>query len=66
MSYEHCVRSKVKQKIQKDSTTPKANVPGHRLYLDLSKVTVKSGTSEKVTINWDNWKVLVCEATGKK
>jgi hypothetical protein len=36
------------------------------LYLDLSKVTVKSGTSENVTINRDSWKVLVCEATGKK
>ena len=29
-------------------------------------MTVKSGTSENVTINRDNWKVLVCEATGKK
>ena len=44
----------------------KADVPGHRLYLDLSKVTVKSGTSENVTINRDSWKVLVCKATGKK
>jgi hypothetical protein len=44
----------------------KTEVPGHRLYLDLSKVTVKSGTSINVTINSDNWKVLVCKATGKK
>jgi hypothetical protein len=29
-------------------------------------VTVKSRTSENVTINRDNWKVLVCKATGKK
>ena len=36
------------------------------MYLDLSKVTVKLGTSENATINRDNWKVLVCEATGKK
>ena len=35
------------------------------MYLHLSKVTVKSRTSENKTINCDNWKVLVCEATGK-
>ena len=46
--------------------TPKDDVPGHRLYLDLSKVTVKSGASENVTINHDNWKVLVCKTTGKE
>lgn len=59
-------RSKAKQKnVHKESVAPKADIPGHRLYLDLSKVTVKSGTLEKVAINCDNWKVLVCEATGK-
>ena len=64
---EHCARSKAKQKnVRKESVAPKADVPGHRLYLDLSKVTVKSETSENVSINRDNWKVLVCEATGKK
>ena len=36
------------------------------MYLDLSKVTVKSGASEDATINCDNWKVMVCKATGKK
>ncbi len=36
------------------------------MYLDLSKVTVKSGTSGNTTINCDNWKVIVYEATGKK
>jgi hypothetical protein len=46
--------------------TPKANIPGHRFYLDLSKVTVKSRTSENVIINHDNWKVLLFKATGKK
>jgi hypothetical protein len=65
MPCEYCARSKAKQKnVQKESATPKANVPGHRLYLDLSKVTVKSGTSAIVTINHDNWKVLVCKAAG--
>jgi hypothetical protein len=64
---EYCARSKAKQKnVQKESITPKADVPGHRLYLDLSKVMVKSGISENVTINRDNWKVLVCKVTWKK
>jgi len=67
MPCEYCAKSKAKQKnVRKESITPKADVPGHRLYLDLSKVMVKSGTSENVTINRDNSKVLVCEATGKK
>ncbi len=62
-----CTKSKSKQKnLQKESAAEKANVPGHRLYLDLSKVTVKLDTPENVTINQDNWKVLVCKATGKK
>ena len=49
---------------QMESVTDKAAVPS-RLYLDLSKVTVNSGTSENVTINQDNWDVMVCEASGK-
>ena len=40
--------------------------PGHRLYPYLSKVTVKSGALDNSTTNHDNWKVMVCEATGKK
>ena len=64
---KHCAKSKAKQKnVRKESVTEKATVLGHRLYLDLSKVTIKSGTSKIVTINQDNWKVMVCEATGKK
>ncbi len=39
---------------------------GHCLYLDLSKVTVKSDTPESMTINCDNWKILVFETIGKK
>jgi hypothetical protein len=63
---EHCARSKAKQKnVQVESISPKANVPGHRLYLDISKVTVKSGTSESVTINRDNWKVLDAKRLGR-
>jgi hypothetical protein len=41
-------------------------MPGHRPYLDLSKVTIKSGTSKNVGINRDNWEVMVCKATGKR
>ena len=65
---KHCVKAKAKQKnVQRESVNEKTSTPGHRLYLDLSKVTVKSkGTSENTTINHDNWKVMVCEATGKK
>ena len=51
---------------KKESVVEKTAVQGHRLYLDLLKVTVKSGTLERVTINHDNWKILVCKATGKK
>ena len=64
---EHCTKSKAKQKnVRKESAAKKATVPGHRLYLDLSKVTGKLDTPANVTINQDNWKVLVCKATGKK
>jgi hypothetical protein len=64
---EYCARSKAKQKnVRKESIAQKAEVPGHRLYLDLSKVMIKSGTSENMTPNRDNWKVLLCKATGKK
>ena len=64
---KNCARSKAKQKnVCKESVARKADVPGHRLYLDLSKVTVKYRTLEDVTINHDNWKVLVYKATGKK
>jgi hypothetical protein len=42
------------------------DVPGHRLYLDLSKITIKMEASSNTTINRDNWKILVCKATGKK
>jgi hypothetical protein len=64
---EHCAQSKARQKnVRKESNTPKTDVPGHRIYLDLSKITIKTEASSDTTINRDNWKVLVCEATGKK
>jgi len=44
----------------------KMTMPRHQLYLDLSKAIIKCGTSENVAINQDNWKVMVCEAIGKK
>ena len=34
--------------------------------LDLLKVIVKFRVFEDVTINCNNWKVMVCKATGKK
>ena len=61
---EHCAKSKTKQKnVRKASVMEIATTPGHRLYLDLLKVTVKSSTSESETINQDSWKVVVFEAT---
>ena len=42
------------------------DIPGHRLYLDLSKITIKTEAPSDTTINRDIWKVLVCEETGKK
>ena len=48
-----------------ESAAKKATVPGHILYLNLSKVRVKSDSLENATISQDNWKVLVCETIGK-
>jgi hypothetical protein len=63
---KHCAKSKARQKnVWKESVAPKLDVPGHRLYLDPSKVTVKSGTLENMTVNCDNSKVMVCKAIGK-
>lgn len=62
-----CVKSKVKQKnVKSISNAKKAVIPGQRPYFDLSKLTVKSSMPDHATINRDNWKVLVCKATGKK
>ena len=64
---KHSGKSKTKQKNNKmTSPAEKATVPGNRLYLDLSKLTVKSDSPDNVTINQYNWKVIVGEATGKK
>jgi hypothetical protein len=64
---KHCIKSKAKQKnICKESVAQKTNVPGHMLYIELLKVGVKSRISKNVTINHDNWKVIVCKVTGKK
>jgi hypothetical protein len=52
---EHCAQSKAQQKnVRKESVAQKTDVPGHRLYLDLSKVTIKMETAESATINHDN------------
>ena len=59
------VQSKQKN-VQKVSAAKKATAPEHRLYLDLSKVTVKSDTPKNATINHNNWKVCVCKGTYKK
>ena len=63
----YCAKAKAKQKnVCKESTAPKAKVPGGRVYLDLSKVTVsKSDDSEfELTNKW--WKIVMDKTTGKK
>ena len=49
---EHCAKSKAKQKnVVKESSTEKATVLGHCLYLDLSKITVKAEGGKQCNIN---------------
>ncbi len=64
---KHCAKAKAKQQnVRKESVSKKTTIPGNGLYLNLSKVTAKLGTSKNRTMNCYKWKVLVCEATGKK
>ena len=63
----HCAKAKAKQKnVCKESTAPKAEVPGGRVYFDLSKATIskRDGSEFELTNKW--WKIIVDEATGKK
>ena len=63
---KHCAKSKTKQKNAKNArVADKAMILGQKLNLDLLKFPVKSRVSANVTINHDNWKILVCKATGK-
>ena len=63
----HCAKSKARKKnVSKASTSPKATVPGGRVYLDLSVVTVPKSDGTNVAIHQKNWKIMVDEATGKK
>ena len=64
---KHCVMSKAKQKnVKKASFADRAMVLGQRLYLDLSKLTIKSSAPAHATSNYDKLKVLACKSTGKK
>ena len=70
MWYDVCIQILLKvqgqtENVQKESVARNAAVPRLRLYLDLSKVTINSGTSKNVTINCDNWKVMVCDTIVK-
>ena len=64
---EHCAKSKAKQKnvTKKSTSVTKADEPGGRVYLDLSKVTV-AGDNGVEELNKKHWKVIVDEKTGKK
>ncbi len=62
-----CAMAKAKQKnATKASTTLKADEPGGRVFLDLSKVTVSKldGSDFELKRKW--WKIMVDQATGKK
>ena len=64
---EFCARGKAKQKnVSKESDVAKSTKPCKRVYLDLSKVTVPTGEGDFYMINKKWWKIIVCEATGKK
>jgi len=64
---EHCAVAKAKQKdVCKDSKSPKAEKPGGRVYLDLSKVTVSRADNSKFEIKNKWWCIVVDECTGKK
>ena len=62
-----CATAKAKQKnVVKESTTPKSTIPGWRVYLDLSKVTVSKSDGSEFEIQQKWWKTIVDEAMGKK
>ena len=64
---EHTSKSKARQKnVAKESTAEKTTVSGYHMYLDLLKVTINTGDGKLANINRDNWRIMVCEATGKK
>ena len=50
----------------KESTAQKAEVPGERVYLDLSKVTISKSDDKEFELANKWWKVVMDEATGKK
>ena len=64
---EHCAKAKAKQKnvTKRSDSAAKAEKPGERVYLDLSKVTV-AGEKGEVELNKKYWKIIVNEKTGKK
>ena len=64
---EHCAKSKAKQKnvTKRSDSSAKAEKPGERVYLDLSKVTV-AGEKGEVELKKKHWKIIVDEKMGNK
>ena len=63
----HCAKAKARQKnVCKESTVPKADVPGGRVYLDLSMVTISKLDDTEFKLMKKLWKIIMDEATGKK
>lgn len=54
------------KKIKKKSVVEKELMLRYQFCLDLSKVTINSETIESIWINQDNWRIMVCKATGQK
>ncbi len=50
----------------KERAAPKVEVPGGRVYLDLSKVTISKSDNTEFELANKWWNVVVDEATGKK
>ena len=63
----HFAKSNARQNnVCMESTAPKADVPGGRVYLDLSKVTVSMTDDSEFELTSKWWKIVFDECTGKK
>lgn len=62
-----CAEAKAKQKnVPKKTYTPKCTIPGERMNLDISTVTVSKQDNTLFRIKNKYWVILADEATGKK
>lgn len=50
----------------KESKSPKAALPGRRVYLHLSTVKASNADGSKFNFDQNNWAIIVYKSTGKK